>query len=84
MSNFVIKNLETDDLPALMQVQQEYARHHPGVQVLPAGLYLSPAFHNGNDVFCVYHPNGQMLGFSVVYAQLAETIHKRITPYGPK
>lgn len=77
MSNFVIKNLETDDLPALMQVQQEYARHHPGVQVLPAGLYLSPAFHNGNDVFCVYHPNGQMLGFSVVYAQLAETIHQK-------
>lgn len=77
MSNFVIKNLETDDLPALMQVQQEYARQYPGVQVLPAGLYLSPAFHNGNDVFCVYHPNGQMLGFSVVYAQLAETIHKK-------
>jgi ribosomal protein S18 acetylase RimI-like enzyme len=76
MSNFVIKNLETDDLPALMQVQQEYARQNPGVQVLPAGFYLSPAFHNGNDVFCVYHPNGQMLGFSVVYAQLAETIHK--------
>ena len=77
MSNFVTKNLEADDLPALMQVQQEYARQHPGVQVLPAGLYLSPAFHNGNDVFCVYHPNGQMLGFSVVYAQLAETIHKK-------
>lgn len=77
MSNYKIKNFEEDDIPALMQVQQEYARHYPGVQVLPGGLYLSPAFHHGKDVFCVYHPNGQMLGFSVVYAQLAETNQKK-------
>ena len=56
--------------PALMQVQQEYAHKYPGVQVLPGGIYLSPAFHFGHDVFCAYHPNGQMLGYSVVYAQL--------------
>jgi len=71
MSNFQIKNLEPDDIPALMQLQQEYARNYPGVQILPGGLYLSPAFHQGQDLFCAYHPNGQMLGFSVVYAQLA-------------
>jgi ribosomal protein S18 acetylase RimI-like enzyme len=71
MSSFHIKNLQKDEIPALMQVQQEYARHYPGVQVLPGELYLSPAFHQGQDIFCAYHPNGQMLGYSVVYAQLA-------------
>lgn len=58
MSNFRIKNFEEVDIPALMQVQREYAHYYPGVQVLPAGLYLSTAFHHGNDVFCAYHPNG--------------------------
>lgn len=72
MSNFQIKNLHADDIPALMQVQHEYARHYPGVQVMPGGIYLSPAFHHGTDVFCAYHPNGQMLGFAVVYAQLSQ------------
>jgi|GEM_PF-796879 ribosomal protein S18 acetylase RimI-like enzyme len=70
MSNFQIKNLLSGDIPALMQLQHEYARNYPGVQILPGGLYLSPAFHQGQDIFCAYHPNGQMLGFSVVYAQL--------------
>jgi len=72
MSNFQIKNLHPDDIPALMQVQQEYARHYPGVQVMPGGIYLSPAFHQGEDIFCAYHPNGQMLGYAVVYAQLSQ------------
>ncbi|PKO05433.1 MAG: hypothetical protein CVU41_12435 [Chloroflexi bacterium HGW-Chloroflexi-3] len=40
MSNFQIKNFHPDDIPALMQVQQEYARHYPGVQVMPGGIYL--------------------------------------------
>ena len=71
MSNYPIKNFTTEDIPALMQVQQEYARNYPGVQVLPGGLYLSPAFHQGKDVFCAYHPNGQMLGYSVIYVQLS-------------
>ena len=70
MLNYQIKKLTVDDIPALMQVQQEYAHKYPGVQVLPGGIYLSPAFHFGHDVFCAYHPNGQMLGYSVVYAQL--------------
>ncbi len=77
MSNFRIKNFQADDIPALMQVQQEYAKHYPGVMVLPAELYLSPAFHQGQDVFCAYHPNGQMLGFSVVYAQLSDDPQRR-------
>lgn len=72
MSNYQIKNLQPSDIPALMQVQQEYARQFPGVQVMPGGIYLSPAFHQGEDVFCAYHPNGQMLGFAVVYAQLSQ------------
>jgi hypothetical protein len=73
MSNFHIKNLEENDLPGIMQVQHEYARQHPGVQILPGGLYLSPAFHQGKDVFFAYHPNGQMLGFAVAYAQAADS-----------
>ncbi|HSM25719.1 MAG TPA: GNAT family N-acetyltransferase, partial [Anaerolineaceae bacterium] len=77
MSNFRIKNFQADDIPALMQVQQEYAKHYPGVMVLPGELYLSPAFHQGQDVFCAYHPNGQMLGFSVVYAQLSEDLQNQ-------
>ncbi len=72
MSNYQIKNLNQKDIPAIMQVQQEYARHYPGVQVMPGDIYLSPAFHQGKDVFCAYHPNGQMLGFGVVYAQLSQ------------
>lgn len=76
MSNFQIKNLQNKDLSALMQLQHEYARHYPGVQILPGELYLSPAFHQGQDVFCAYHPNGQMLGFAVAYAQLSPTEKK--------
>ena len=71
MSNFQIKNLQKNDLPALMRLQHEYARQYPGVQILPGELYLSPAFHEGKDIFCAYHPNGQMLGFAVAYAQFS-------------
>lgn len=67
MVNYQIRNFSVDDISALMQVQEEYAHKHPGVQILPGGIYLSPAFHQGQDVFCAFHPNGQMLGYSVLY-----------------
>lgn len=71
MANYLIKYFTVDDIPALMMVQQEYAHKYPGVQILPGGIYLSPAFHQGQDVFCAYHPNGQMLGYAVIYVQLS-------------
>ncbi len=75
MDNIVIDTLTPDVLPQVMELQQAYERQFPGVAVIPGGLYLSPAFHEGQDVFCafVHEPVGRRLvAYAPVYVHIVE------------
>jgi hypothetical protein len=65
------KPFTSDDMEALDELQQAYAQAVPSVKVTPAGLYLSPAFHNGQDVFCAFI-NNQLVAYAPCYAQRNE------------
>ena len=54
-----------------MQLQKDYAQKYPGAKIVPAEVYASPSFHHGEDVFCLFHPNGQLLAYAVVYPVFA-------------
>lgn len=69
MSEFQIHNFKQEHIPALMNLQQAYARQYPGVKMIDAASYASAAFHEGEDVFCLFHPNGQLLAYAALCPQ---------------
>jgi len=71
MITFQVRNFSQADIPAIMQLQKDYAQKFPGAKIVPAEVYGSPSFHHGEDVFCLFHPNGQLLAYAVVYPVFA-------------
>ena len=71
MITFQIRNFTQADIPAIMQLQKDYAQKFPGAKIVPAEVYASPSFHDGQNVFCLFHPNGQLLAYAVVYPVFA-------------
>jgi ribosomal protein S18 acetylase RimI-like enzyme len=73
--HYTIRNLTPLDLPRVEALQQEYAKVYPGAPVVPSGLYLSPAFHEGQDVFCALTGEGgeeRLVAYAPVYVQIVE------------
>lgn len=73
MSLFKIRNFQQEDIPALMRLQESYAYQHQGVKVIASEVYASPAFHGGKDVFCLFHPNGQLLAYAAILPQFSSS-----------
>jgi len=65
-----IRNITPGDIPSVLALQQKYERAFPGGQIILSEVYLSPAFHNGLDVFCALDGN-QLLAYAPVYLQVA-------------
>ena len=62
-----IRNFIPSDIPEIYRIQQEYKQVYPGYKIIPPEIYNSPAFQEGKNVFCVTHPNGQVLAYAVIY-----------------
>jgi hypothetical protein len=62
-----IRNFIPSDIPEIYRIQQEYKQVYPGFQIMPSEIYNSPAFQEGQNVFCVLHPNGQVLAYAAIY-----------------
>lgn len=75
MKPYLLRPFTTADIPQVAGLQQAYARLVPGVPVIPADLYLSPAFHEGQDVTCAFFSDGteeRLVAYAPVYAQIVE------------
>ncbi len=75
MNKIDIRTLTPADLPQIVGLQQVYASRYPGAPVIPGEYYLSPAFHEGQDVFCAFDhaPDGERLvAYAPVYAQIVQ------------
>lgn len=67
----IIHPFTSTDLPHVEALQQKYAQAYPGASVHPGGLYFSPAFHGGQDVFCAYEGD-RLLAYAPLYLQIVE------------
>jgi RimJ/RimL family protein N-acetyltransferase len=67
MTLSTVRNFISADIPEIYRIQQEYKQVYPGFQIMPPQVYASPAFQEGQNVFCVIHPNGQVLGYAAIY-----------------
>lgn len=67
----IIQQLTSRDADAVLTLQQKYAQVFPGAQVFSGELYLSPAFHAGQDVYCAFE-NDRLLAYAPVYLQVVE------------
>ena len=71
MQAIVIRTFSSADAAAVMDLQRAYTDIYPGAPVIPAEMYLSPAFHGGQDVFCAYDGES-LLAYAPLYVQLIE------------
>lgn len=67
----IIRQMTLNDVAAVSAIKQKYAQAYPEAQVVPCELYLSPAFHAGQDVFCAYD-GARLLAYAPLYLQLVE------------
>ncbi len=73
MKNFTIRPFTPADSTQLVELQQAYASRYPGAPVYPVELYLSPAFHYGQDVTCALVKDSgeeRIVAYAPVYAQI--------------
>ena len=71
MNHITIRPFTPSDIPHVFALQQAYSSVYLGVPVLPGEMYLSPAYHGGQDVFCAFLDD-RLVGYAPVYAQLNE------------
>lgn len=57
------------DIEIVDELQRAYAQAVPTVKVIPAGIYLSPAFHNGQDVYCAF-VEGKLVAYAPCFVQI--------------
>ena len=71
MHHITIRPFTPSDVPQVFALQQAYSSIYQGVPVFPGEMYLSPAYHGGQDVFCAFLDD-RLVGYAPVYAQLIE------------
>jgi ribosomal protein S18 acetylase RimI-like enzyme len=69
MMEISIQSFTPADIEDVDELQREYARIVPEVKIVPAGIYLSPAFHKGQDVFCAFS-DGKLIAYAPAYVQV--------------
>jgi ribosomal protein S18 acetylase RimI-like enzyme len=67
----MIRNFQPDDAPQIVALQARYTQIHPGVPIIPGAVYMSPAFDQGRNIFCACAPDGQLLAYAPLFANLA-------------
>jgi ribosomal protein S18 acetylase RimI-like enzyme len=73
MPHITIRSLTAADIAQVVGLQQAYSELYPGAPVIPGELYLSPAFRQGQDVFCVFSTadgEERLVAYAPVYAQI--------------
>lgn len=70
-AEIVIRPFSPADMNAVDDLQRAYAQANPGVKTIPAGYYLSPVFHHGQDVFCAFS-GGRLAAYAPCYVQVNE------------
>lgn len=71
MPSITIRPFTPSDIPQIFALQQAYSSIYQGIPVFPGEMYLSPAYHGGQDVFCAFLDD-RLVGYAPVYAQLIE------------
>jgi ribosomal protein S18 acetylase RimI-like enzyme len=71
MPSITLRPFSPADVPQVFALEQAYSAHYLGVPVFPGEMYLSPAYHGGQDVFCALC-DGQLIGYAPLYAQWIE------------
>jgi ribosomal protein S18 acetylase RimI-like enzyme len=71
MTNNTLHTFTSADIPAVVALQQAYQQVYPGAPVIPGELYLSPAFHEGEDVFCA-SIDERLVAYAPVYVQIIQ------------
>lgn len=69
MTEISLRTITPADLSQVAAVQQAYAQVFADAPIQPGELYLSPAFHGGDDVFCVFSDQ-HLLAYAPLYAQM--------------
>jgi ribosomal protein S18 acetylase RimI-like enzyme len=72
MKPITLRPFTPADAPQVFALEQAYSAQYPGVPVFPGEMYLSPAYHGGQDVFCALC-DGQVIGYAPLYAQWIES-----------
>jgi ribosomal protein S18 acetylase RimI-like enzyme len=76
MSNIILRPFTQTDITQVTHLQQAYASMYPGAPVFPGEMYLSPAFHEGQDVTCAFASDAneeeRLVAYAPVYAQIVE------------
>lgn len=71
MNQITVRPFSSKDIPNVFALQQAYSTVYPGAPVFPGEMYLSPAYHGGQDVLCAFLDD-QLVGYAPVYAQIIE------------
>lgn len=70
MKNITIKPFSPSYIPAVMELQTAYSALYPDAPVLPGELYLSPAYEDGQNLFCAVDETGKLLAYAPIYPVL--------------
>jgi ribosomal protein S18 acetylase RimI-like enzyme len=70
MKEHVFRPFTCNDIAQVMQLQSAYARINPNALVIPGEAYLSPGFHGGEDVLCLFDSTGKLLGYAPLFTNL--------------
>jgi ribosomal protein S18 acetylase RimI-like enzyme len=68
---YTIRTFTSADIPQVVELQEAYNREYPGTPLIPGELYLSPAFHEGQDVFCAFSGE-RLVAYAPLLAQIVE------------
>jgi len=70
MQDYQFRRYTSNDISQVMDLQLAYARLYPNAPVIPGEAYLSPGFHGGEDVFCLFDSTGHLQGYAPLFANL--------------
>jgi ribosomal protein S18 acetylase RimI-like enzyme len=70
MKNVTLQPLSASHLAAVVELQSVYAGLYPDAPIIPGEVYLSPAFEDGQNVFCALDESGKLLGYAPLYPVL--------------
>lgn len=61
---FTTRTMSPDDIQPVTEIQTRYAASYPPREPVPAQLYLSPYFDNGQNVLCAVDESGRLIAYA--------------------
>lgn len=59
-----IRNFTPVDIPQIMALQRAYQQAYPHAGIIPGEVYLSPGFASGENIFCAFDDDEDLLGYA--------------------